>query len=64
MIWNRDGVTWYSSDVIEKIKKAANTVLFAGHCNNCDGVGSDFGCKDTSCGVYQANKILEIIKGA
>lgn len=67
MKWIRENykgekVAWYSGDVIEKIEDCAIKVYLARHCNNCDGVGYDCGCRDTDCGTYQANKILEIIE--
>lgn len=55
--------SWYSEDVIEKIKDCAVTVLNSDHCCNCDGVGYYDGCNDIGCGTYQANKILDIIEG-
>lgn len=53
---------WYSEDVINKIKGMCNYVLYACHCDNCDGVGYYDGCVDTECGTYQAMKIIEYLK--
>lgn len=62
MIWNRDGKIWYSKDIIDKIKASIEPVLLAGHCDNCDGCGYVNGCNDFECGMYQANKIWELLK--
>lgn len=61
MIWNRDGKTWYSEELINDIKEIAQRVINADHCANCDGIGFDNGCGDMSCGTFASNIILELI---
>lgn len=63
MIWNRDGKLWYSKEVIDEIKELLEPVLYAGHCDCCDGCGVNDGCGDFECGTFAANKIMELING-
>ena len=67
MKWTKEDIygnkeIWYSQDVIENIKGKCNYVVYACHCDNCDGCGYYNGCQDTECGTYQAFKILELIE--
>lgn len=57
--------TWcenIDSCIMKKIIKNLETVINGELCYNCDGCGYDNGCEDTDCGMYQAQKSLELLK--
>ncbi len=45
-----------------EIMERCRAVVYACHCDCCDGVGYDEGCGDTECGTYQCRKILELLE--
>ena len=60
-VWGNEK-TWYSSDVIEKIKEMILKNIPTDICNRCDGCGYYDGCEDKHCAVYQTNEIIKLIE--
>lgn len=60
-----DVKTGYCQDkpdcLLKQIVENLKQVVYACHCDNCDGCGFYEGCSDTECGTYQALKSLELL---
>ena len=50
------------SCILKKIAKNLLEVVNSGTCSRCDGCGYENGCQDKSCGTYEAQKCLELMK--
>ena len=50
--------------ILQEIKAIAEKLMADNLCNNCDGIGLDANCQDTSCPYYQMDKILQKITKA
>lgn len=49
---------------LQEIKAIAEKLMADNLCNNCDGIGLDANCQDTSCPYYQMDAILQKITKA
>lgn len=48
--------------VMKQIVENLKTYLQDNTCDNCNGIGYDTNCQDTSCGNYQCHQILELLE--
>lgn len=53
-----------ANQILQEIKAIAEKLMADNLCNNCDGIGLDANCQDTSCPYYQMDKILQKITKA
>lgn len=53
-----------ANQTLQEIKSIAEKLMADNLCNNCDGIGLDANCQDTSCPYYQMDKILQKITKA
>lgn len=64
LIDNYIALTQKYHQTLQEIKAIAEKLMADNLCNNCDGIGLDANCQDTSCPYYQMDKILQKITKA